>query len=320
MRCRVAIEKRKTNKQRVDTQKLVNVQKRVQTQKSFQNLFGHENNYNGKAKEVYKSIEYALQNDSGGGLGETLKSILDVISRTTINMGEGPYLHPKPRFYPEVVDKLITFDSGTPVEYDRPFGGWVKFKVKGYDEEDEIFQKHLVAYHGTSAENICSILKNGLMSPASMGKSPEHGDALRGEGEEKGHRIYVSPCINYAAHPVYSPLHKIKHNDFIVNKQFVQFVLQVRVAPGSYTTYGSTLGSHHWPKDCSFDPAFEPDDVYEWVTRNPPAVTGLFLRVIGKRGMESVFGKFASNNDFRDEYDWTERCSSRIEELYKKFR
>ena len=84
MRCRVAIEKRKTNKQRVDTQKLVNVQKRVQTQKSFQNLFGHENNYNGKAKEVYKSIEYALQNDSGGGLGETLKSILDVISRTTM--------------------------------------------------------------------------------------------------------------------------------------------------------------------------------------------------------------------------------------------
>ena len=288
--------------------------------KSFETLFGKQCNYTGRAKDVYKCIRFQFDSDDYG-IGLILKQISDVIARSPGNNGEGEnaYLNPTPRFYSDITDKLYTFNTGTPTEYDRPFGGWVKFKVNGYSEDDDIFRTHLVAYHGTSPENIQSILKNGLKTPKSIGKEPEHGDALREEGEERGNRVYLSPCINYSAHPVYSPLHKLKSQDLSVRKQFIQFVLQVRVAPNSYTAYGSTLDIDYWPEDCSFDPAFEPDSIYEWATHNPPVVTGLFVRILGNESMKDIFGNFASL-EFKDEYDWISRFSKRVKNIYNRFR
>lgn len=288
---------------------------------NFRVLFGEKHDYTGRARQIYKCMKHTFDNDPEG-MGESLRGIVDAIALSTGMEKEekNPFLNPEPRFYPEITDELITFNTGTPNEYDRPFGGWVKFMVNGFHTDDDIFRTHLVAYHGTSSDKIGQILRNGLKTPRSMGKDPEHGDALREEGEQVGNRVYLSPCINYSAHPVYSPLHELRHvEDRIASKQFVQFVFQVRVAPNSYTSYKSTLESKHWPEDCAFDPAFEPDSIYEWATLRPPVVTGLFVRILGNAEMEDVFGKFASQ-EFTDEFDWSNRFAKRVKKIYKKFR
>ena len=91
-----------------------------------------------------------------------------------------------------------------------------------------------VAYHGTSCENLPSILSKGLRKPGEVPWLV----AMDGNGVAgKEGAIYVTPSLFYASHPVYSTLKKIRH------ERWIQIALKLRVRPGTCTVQANTLSN-----------------------------------------------------------------------------
>ena len=88
--------------------------------------------------------------------------------------------------------------------------------------------------------------------------------------------IYVSPSIEYAAHPVYSTLSPSGENTWI------QAVLQLRVKPGSFSSHPASLAGkrRHWDSDLAFDPNFRAWSGLEWLI-SPQAVQEGAIQVAG---------------------------------------
>merc|ERR1712166_1439525 len=101
--------------------------------------------------------------------------------------------------------------------------------------------------------------------------------------------MYTTPCLGYAAFPVYAPLLMVAPH------QWIQTVVQLRVRPGSYTACPGTLGGKYWPKDLLFDPDFPSLEGMEWILESPLDVVpvGVLVRELGSDADPQVFGDFA---------------------------
>ena len=181
-------------------------------------------------------------------------------------------------------ERVYAFKSG-PCQYGtkqgvvhaKPMGGtgWVEFKVKGLDPTDPRFQWS-VGYHGTDPKALLPIVDGGLSSPADRNCAAVHGQA--GAAGAVGRTIYTSPCVGYAAHPVYGPLIKTGSGTY------AQIILKVRVDQARvYNKLKTTLGKLYWDDDVPFDAQFALDDDMEWLVADRDAVfiTGVLFRELG---------------------------------------
>jgi len=101
--------------------------------------------------------------------------------------------------------------------------GWQRWSFYVTDEFDKKFNGWCIGYHGTKFEHGLSILLNGL-KPAKV--------AAHGKG------VYLTPSINYAAHPRYSEIKKLTKKErehFFALGEYVQFVLECRIHPNNIT-------------------------------------------------------------------------------------
>lgn len=152
--------------------------------------------------------------------------------------------------------------------------GWRRYSIdvgKTAREFEAAYGRWPVAYHGTSGHVAMKILDMGL-------KASGQGCFLRnGEGA-----IYTSPSIEYAGHPTYVVVWKVKN-------KFVQMVLQLRVDPRlMYDKKPGTLRGAY-PGDRLIDPNFPDNNTHEWVIKWPQGtyagplngilVYGLMMRV-----------------------------------------
>jgi hypothetical protein len=112
---------------------------------------------------------------------------------------------------------------------DKPYYcpvGWQRWSLYVTDQFDTKFKGWCIGYHGTKFSYGLSILLSGL-KPADV-------HAL-GEG------VYLTPSINYAAHPRYSEIKLIESKErkkFFKSGKYIQFVLECRVHPSNIITIG----------------------------------------------------------------------------------
>ena len=79
--------------------------------------------------------------------------------------------------------------------------GWVRFSLQS---DETSLRKWPVAYHGTQIANAIRILAEGMQRPLSK-HDVAHGQA----GSETQKSMYVSPSVEYAAHPVCASFHQV---------------------------------------------------------------------------------------------------------------
>lgn len=139
----------------------------------------------------------------------------------------------------------------------------MRFGIKVTENQEEFDRKWghwYLAYHGTQGEYAVSILSSGLRV------------STTGCFYEKGRpRVYVSPSIEYCAHPRYAhPWKKIKENG---ETCWYQLVFQCRVNPESVQIIGpETLINDKEQKKIRLDPNFDNSEV-TWVI---PAKEGVY--------------------------------------------
>jgi hypothetical protein len=143
--------------------------------------------------------------------------------------------------------------------------GWKRYGVKVAEDEKEFDSKWAgwpVAYHGTRGENASKILTSGL-KVSTTGCFYAAGDP----------RVYVSPSIEYSAHPRYAlPWKKTNKNGETL---WYQLVFQCRVNPASINLVGpETLIVNEYKQVVTVDPNFQNNEL-EWVIK-------------GKRGQEFI--------------------------------
>lgn len=135
------------------------------------------------------------------------------------------------------------------------FVGWMRFGIKVAENEQEFDKKWghwYLAYHGTQGEYAASILSSGLRI------------STTGCFYQKGRpRVYVSPSIEYCAHPRYArPWKKIKDNGEI---SWCQLVFQCRVNPESVQKIKpETLTHEDYKETVKIDPNFDNNEL-TWI-------------------------------------------------------
>jgi hypothetical protein len=139
--------------------------------------------------------------------------------------------------------------------YNFSYVGWKRFGIKVAEDEKEFDARWgtwYVAYHGTRSENASKILTSGLRV-SSNGCFFEVGVP----------RVYVSPSIEYCAHPRYAyPWRQAKKNGEVC---WYQLVFQCRVNPASIATFGpETLIPDASKTIVKVDPNFDNGEL-EWV-------------------------------------------------------
>ena len=132
------------------------------------------------------------------------------------------------------------------------------------------------AYHGTRAENSCSIIwQGGMKPPSEAGVLVVHGQ--RGSFNKRS--IYVTPARGLAEHPLYSKLSPLD------DQHYGQLVLELRVDPTAIaSTQESTLGGNqHWRRELRIDQAFQNQDGLEWLLQDADGVVivAILFRCIG---------------------------------------
>jgi len=164
--------------------------------------------------------------------------------------------------------------------------GWVRFSLNVCkdDEFAEKFKDFGYAYHGTHPRNVGSILTSGFHAKHGCTCAP---------GQD---RVYISPSIEYCAHPRYA---KITYKPKI--RKFVQCVLQCRVRKDHVCTVaqGTLPGAHE--HDDGIDPNFHNNEL-EWlfapdgqdetglpIVKNAIVCTGIMLRLTDHHPSESNF-------------------------------
>jgi hypothetical protein len=132
--------------------------------------------------------------------------------------------------------------------------GWRRFGVKVAEDEKEFdarWGNWYVAYHGTGGENASKILTSGLRV------------STNGCFYEVGvPRVYVSPSIEYSAHPRYAiPWKRTKNGkDF-----WYQLIFQCRVNPTSVDKVDAeTLIMKEHKQTVKVDPNFDNNEL-EWI-------------------------------------------------------
>eukprot|EP00930_Biecheleria_cincta_P025512 TRINITY_DN1815_c1_g1_i1.p1 TRINITY_DN1815_c1_g1~~TRINITY_DN1815_c1_g1_i1.p1 ORF type:complete len:631 (+),score=103.14 TRINITY_DN1815_c1_g1_i1:65-1957(+) len=236
------------------------------------------------------------------------------------------------RFLAPLLSKVLAQKDGVPVallnflpDQSRAFslnpgyyglrGGWPYHKPTGWlryalrRDDFRMFKDWCVAYHGTKSDSAARILVKGLRGP----RRPDQ--LAHGQAGGTGSTIYLSPSVEYAAHPVYSQMIELGP------EHWAQLVMECRVAPGSFRQQRRTLGQRHWPMDLSFDQYLPPDAAFEWLLEDAKAVvvTGLLVREFGcGAGAEpSLYGEAASQvsrGQYGVEHEWTRL---RAAELWK---
>ena len=242
---------------------------------------------------------------------------LDVYERlvaTIVKSKGGDSSNTDPKELLDQEERVYAFESG-PCEYGtlqgivrkKPMGGtgWVKFKVKDIDPADPRFNWS-VGYHGTDPAPLLPIIDNGLSSPADRNCDPAHGQ-VGSSGDTVGRTIYTSPCIGYAAHPVYGPLIKTGSG------KYAQIILEARVDQTRvYNKLKTSLGKLYWDDDVPFDAQFTTSDDMEWLVSDRDAlfVTGVLFRELGSDTEEcnSRYGTVAGSFQHHGpgpEFAWT---------------
>ena len=137
-----------------------------------------------------------------------------------------------------------------------------------------MYKDWCVAYHGTTSQNLPSILLQGLQNPGEPGVSILHGQSY----SQTKRTIYLSPSIEYAAFPVYAQLFSLAEAS-----HWGQLVLQCRVRPDSFIERPGSLGNKYWPQHVRFDPNFDSLQGLEWLIENRDdiVVYGLVTREFG---------------------------------------
>jgi len=196
---------------------------------------------------------------------------------------------------------------------ERPYfspSGWRRYgfypDIPGESEEmvEEIMQKWHVAYHGSSGNNIDSIVLNGLLPPGAVVNGKELASLHGTAGAEGKKSIYLSPSIMYSSHWAYTNPSKYKDpktGEFF----YYYYVLQVRVKPGSFRVQGNTLWKGGWEdKAVAYDPRFGTDEL-EWLFDGKNAdcirVTGLMVRKTKDTPQEEVKKLYEKNRKVFDE-------------------
>lgn len=198
-----------------------------------------------------------------------------------------------------------TYGNRGGMRYFKPVG-WARFAIRA---KKKLLQDWPVAYHGTTVVKAVRIMAEGLQQPAGW-QDVAHGQAFSTSKTS----LYVSPSIEYAAHPVYAELAEATEGTWL------QAVLQLRVRPGSFTERPSTLNSSHWPRDLRFDANFESNSNLEWLMEDPTnaVVVGVMVRELGRRADPLVFGEVAArvtNREPGPEYEYTRL---RVEEFRRQ--
>mmetsp|Transcript_85131 Transcript_85131/g.150574 ORF Transcript_85131/g.150574 Transcript_85131/m.150574 type:complete len:459 (-) Transcript_85131:205-1581(-) len=188
-------------------------------------------------------------------------------------------------FLPETSRAFSLFPQTYGMRGGRPYFkpvGWLRFSLKCADFDR--CKDWCIAYHGSQGENVLSILARGLKCPQ------RSQDVRHGQAGGTGRTIYLSPSIEYAAHPVYSPLIQLGP------AHWAQLIIECRVAPWAYRRQGRTLPPHMWPVDLPFDPYFPLGTRLEWLVEDQTAVvvTGLMIREFGAGAAAgSLYGEAA---------------------------
>eukprot|EP00929_Paragymnodinium_shiwhaense_P098536 TRINITY_DN60003_c0_g1_i1.p1 TRINITY_DN60003_c0_g1~~TRINITY_DN60003_c0_g1_i1.p1 ORF type:complete len:630 (+),score=52.08 TRINITY_DN60003_c0_g1_i1:58-1947(+) len=212
--------------------------------------------------------------------------------------------------------KVFSVKHGVP--YFRP-DGWWQFQVEPWHYGNnghctvpfEDISAWPVAYHGSTCENISSILRFGLRKPGELHWVKQaHGAA--GAGAEGS--LYVSPSLWIASHPVYSQLKQIGED------RYIQLVLKIKVRPGSYREQRNTLRGCHWEREIQIDPNIDNQDAKEWLLdrdtfKNCDAViTGVMLRELGRNADQKSFGDCPTlaQHPQGPEYAWTEHLQQQL--------
>ena len=195
-------------------------------------------------------------------------------------------------------------------------GGYPYFKPCGWRrcslaiDQFEEYSGWCIAYHGTSCQNVASIMLRGLRRPGDEGVSVAHGQA----NSDSGCSMYVSPSIQYAAFPVYAEFFEIE------TKHWAQLVLECRVRPGSFTVKAGTLGNKYWPEHLRMDQNFETNSELEWLIEGPEDVsfTGLMIREFGEAASEEIYGSLARQVTWGiqgPQFEWTRLRAAEYERL-----
>lgn len=165
-------------------------------------------------------------------------------------------------------EKNIQFWSSPINQGGRPYycpSGWKRFGIKVAEDDKEFdarWGSWYLAYHGTRGENASKILTSGLKVSTT--------GCFYNDGEP---RVYVSPSIEYCAHPRYAyPWKQAKQNGKVC---WYQLVFQCRVNPASIKLTGpETLLHNQYKKTVQIDPNFDNNEL-EWI-------------IIGKEGEQFI--------------------------------
>lgn len=136
-------------------------------------------------------------------------------------------------------------------------------------------------YHGTGMAALAPILASGL-------KRPGDGQVAHGQSGSRSRRsIYLSPSWHYAAHPVYSPLHRLSSIDAF------QMVLRCSARQGCYRKQRGTLASKHWDRTVRIDPELDTIEDLEFLVEDEAdvKVIGVMFRKLGETVDATIFGE-----------------------------
>eukprot|EP00811_Abedinium_folium_P033981 NODE_6903_length_1627_cov_3.892000.p1 GENE.NODE_6903_length_1627_cov_3.892000~~NODE_6903_length_1627_cov_3.892000.p1 ORF type:complete len:319 (+),score=73.92 NODE_6903_length_1627_cov_3.892000:248-1204(+) len=142
--------------------------------------------------------------------------------------------------------------------------GWCRFGIKVRAPNiDEIFASWAVAFHGTVAESVASIVGEGLRMPSTK-QAEERGTYGRSRSPADYGYIYTSPTIVYASLNAYAtPLR--------ARGQVFKVVLQVRQKPGTFDIQSETVGYRKRKAGMRMDRLFSNSEL-EWKTQSPQYV------------------------------------------------
>jgi len=154
--------------------------------------------------------------------------------------------------------KVVHIRGNPPSKYVLPTG-WCRVGIKvsdGIANANNIWKGWHVSFHGTTHAAIPSILAHGgsLLFP---GDKLLDGTVL---GIREGHianvkGAFTSPTVRYSSLPVYAQRHTLPDG------RTVQFVLQLRQAPGTYRIQGETVNWKRRNGDTPIDPHFSNNEV-----------------------------------------------------------
>lgn len=160
---------------------------------------------------------------------------------------------------------FFLFFSGTPSSRYSPPIGWVRIGLRTNDDDQLLFPKWHVAYHGTTSSNVVGIVKDRTL------KVPDNKTVFIREGHIPDQfYFFTTPSILYSSFGLYA-------SPFEMAGGWWQIVVQLLQQPGTYqkTVETSGLGS------ASLDPCF-PNAEVEWKSNKhkTSAAYGVLLRRI----------------------------------------